>query len=216
MDDLTKMYSRRLAPDMDFRVKMYKVLCKNVFQKYIKETDTVLDLAAGFCEFINNINAKKKIAVDLNPDIKKYANSDVEIILTPSVDLSKIPSNSINISFTSNFFEHITREEIRNTLKEINRVLKPGGKFLILQPNVRYCYKDYWMFFDHITAIDDRALTEALELAEFKITLCEPRFLPYTTKSILPKSIFLLKLYLLLPFVKNIVGQQAFIIAEKI
>ena len=30
------------------------------FQKYIPEEETVLEIGAGYCEFINNIKAKKK------------------------------------------------------------------------------------------------------------------------------------------------------------
>lgn len=87
--------------------------------------------------------------------------------------------------------------------------------FLVLQPNIRYCYKDYWMFFDHITPLDDRSLTEVLEINGFNVIECKPKFLPYTTKSNLPKSIILLKIYLRFPIIQQIVGKQAFIYAVK-
>ena len=64
--------------------------------------------------------------------------------------------------FISNFFEHISREVIVATLLEVRRVLKPNGQLLLLQPNVRFCGKDYWQFFDHITAVDDRAHARGL------------------------------------------------------
>lgn len=87
---------------------------------------------------------------------------------------------------------------------------------MILQPNIRFCFRDYWMFFDHITPLDDRNLSEVLEINGFKVKECKPKFLPYTTKGKLPKSIFLLKLYLKLPFVWKIFGKQAFIYAIKV
>lgn len=40
----------------------------------------------------------------------------------------------------------------------INNIGPPAGRLLILQPNVRYCGRDYWQFFDHITPVDDRAV----------------------------------------------------------
>ena len=95
------------------------------------------------------------------------------------------------------------------------QVLKMGGKFIILQPNIRFCFKDYWMFFDHITPLDDRSLSEILEINGFKVVECKPKFLPYTTKSKLPKSIFLIKLYLKFPLMWRIFGKQAFIYAKK-
>jgi hypothetical protein len=92
-------------------------------------------------------------------------------------------------------------------------VLKPGGRLLILQPNVRYCAKNYWQFFDHITPVDDRALCEALVVTGFTVQTCVPRFLPYTTKSKLPARTALVRLYLRVRPAWRIFGAQAFIVA---
>jgi len=212
---LQKMYRHRFEGDDKFRTMMYDVLCKVFFQKFIPKNSTVLDVAAGHCEFINAIEAKEKIALDLNPDVKKYASKSVRAIIQSSVNMKSIRSESVDVVFCSNFFEHLERKDIVKTINEIYRVLKKGGKLLVLQPNIRYCAKDYWMFFDHITALDDRSTVEVLELNGFLVKLNMPRFLPYTTKSSLPKSLFLLRLYLRLPIVQRLVGGQAFIVAEK-
>lgn len=71
------------------------------------------------------------------------------------------------------------------------------------------------MFFDHITPLDDRSMSEALEIAGFSVVECIPRFLPYSTKSRLPKSLVGLKLYLSAPVLWKLIGKQAFIRAEK-
>ena len=211
-----EMYRRRFDKDIEFRQKMYQVLCAEFFQKYIPENAIVLEIGAGYCEFINNIKAKKKIALDLNPDIKKFAGDDIEIVISSSTDMKEIEKESIDVVFANNFFEHLSKEDIVKTIREVNRVLKRERKFLILQPNIRFCFKDYWMFFDHITPLDDRSLSEVLEINGFKVVECKPKFLPYTTKSRLPKSIFLLKLYLKLPPLHYIFGKQAFIYAMKV
>ena len=210
-----EMYRRRFSKDIEFRQKMYQVLCTEFFQKYIPEDATVLEIGAGYCELINNIRAKRKIALDLNPDIKKFAGNDVEIIVASSTDMRQIKSEEIDVVIANNFFEHLSKEAITKTVREVNRVLKMGGKFIILQPNIRFCFKDYWMFFDHITPLDDRSLSEILEINGFKVVECKPKFLPYTTKSKLPKSIFLIKLYLKFPLMWRIFGKQAFIYAKK-
>jgi len=216
MDNLKQIYRRRFGEDIEFRREMYRVLCDKFFQRYIPQNSVVLDIAAGYCEFINNIKAKKKIALDLNPDAKKFAENDVEVIISPSTDMRQIKSETIDVVFTSNFFEHLSKGDIVKTIKEVYRILKKEGKFLILQPNIRYCYKDYWMFFDHITPLDDRSLSEVLEINGFEVIECRPKFLPYTTKSRLPKSIFLLKVYLKIPIIQKIMGKQAFIYAKKL
>lgn len=215
MNKLKEMYKRRFGNDIEFRNKMWEILCRDFFQKYIPESSAVLDVGAGYCEFINKIKAIKKIALDLNPDITEFASSDVETVLSGSTYLGQIKDASIDIAFTSNFLEHLSKEDIVKTFQEVYRVLKKNGKFLIIQPNIRYCYKDYWMFFDHITPLDDRSISEVLEVTGFKVIECKPRFLPFTTKSKLPKSLFLLKIYLKIPVFQQIFGEQAFIYAIK-
>jgi ubiquinone/menaquinone biosynthesis C-methylase UbiE len=211
----TEIYKRRFAGDNKLRHKMFNVLCTDFFQKYIKESDVVLDLASAYCEFINNIKAGSKIAVDINPDIISYAKEDVDVIISSSTDLSQINEKSIDVVFISNFFEHISKENIVKTLKEVYRVLKNDGKILLLFPNIRYCYKNYWMFFDHITPLDDKSLIEVLEINNFKIVQSIPKFIPYSLKSKLPNSVILLKIYLKMPIFWKIFGKQAFIYGVK-
>jgi ubiquinone/menaquinone biosynthesis C-methylase UbiE len=216
MSDLKAVYKRRFAGEMSTRNNIWKVLCANFFQKYISEGDTVLDVAGGYCVFINNIKCFKKIVVDLNEDVRSFAKEDVNTVVAASMDMKQIADNSVDVVFVSNFFEHLTRADIEKTLGEIKRVLKPGGRFLNLFPNIRYCYKDYWMFFDHITPLDDRAMAEALEISGFKIVECRPKFLPFTIKSAYPKSIVLLKIYLRSIILQKLFGKQAFIEAIKV
>jgi len=129
--------------------------------------------------------------------------------------MNDVPNNSVDMVFASNLFEHLTREEIIATFREVYRVLAPGGRFMVLQPNIRFCAKDYWMFFDHVTPIDDRAFVEALEINGFEILEIIERFLPYTTKSHLPKSLFLIRAYLRLRVFWRFFGQQSFILSQK-
>jgi len=212
--DLQSIYQRRFQPDLTFRRQMWQVLCRDFFQRYIPPESAVLEVGAGYCEFINHIHAGRKLAVDLNPDTPHFAAPEVRVIATSSTNLAAIASGSLDIAFASNFFEHLSRADIVLTLREVARALKPGGRFLILQPNFRFCYRDYWMFFDHLTPLDDRSLGEALETQGFRVVYTLPRFLPYTTHSRLPKSVALLTVYLRLPLAWRIFGQQAFVVAE--
>jgi ubiquinone/menaquinone biosynthesis C-methylase UbiE len=213
--DVQSIYARRFSPDLEFRVKMWQILCSDFFQKRVDRNSRVLEIGAGYCEFINNIQSASKVAVDLNPDIKSYARPDVELVISSTSHMPAVPDHSVNIVFASNFFEHLTRDEIVATFREVYRVLTPGGQFMVLQPNIRFCAKDYWMFFDHITPIDDRAFVEGLEINGFVVVQVIDRFLPFTTKSRLPKSLFLIRLYLRLPFAWRIFGQQSFILSRK-
>jgi SAM-dependent methyltransferase len=212
--DVKSIYRLRFD-DQEFRRKMWKVLCSDVFQRFVPPGGTVLEVACGYCEFINSIEAGRKLGIDINTDSLEHAASDVNVFLAPSTDMSPIKDDSVDLVFMSNFLEHIDREQISDTMRESLRVLRPGGRVVILQPNIRFSYQDYWMFFDHITAIDDRAVVELLRSLGFHPVDSKPRFLPYSTKGKLPNSIFLLRLYLRLKFLHPIFGKQSLIVGTK-
>jgi SAM-dependent methyltransferase len=213
-ESLRTLYSHRFEGEGAARDDIWQVLCTDFFQRWVPRDATVLDLAAGHCEFINNIEAARRIAVDLNPDVAARAAAGVETHVARSDALDKITDDSVDVVFCSNFFEHITRDAILATLTETRRVLTPRGRFLLLQPNVRFCGKDYWQFFDHITPVDDRAMVEAFAATGFQVIHNVPRFLPYTTKSRLPSGPALVRLYLKVPLAWRILGAQAFMVAE--
>src|SRR3990167_5718405 len=110
---VAQLYRLRFKRELESRNEIWKVLCSDFFQKYVGQSDTVCDLGAGYCEFINNIKAKNKIAVDINPDTKKFAGKNVRVIITSSTKLPNKLTNNIDVVFASNFFEHLpTKEDI--------------------------------------------------------------------------------------------------------
>ncbi|MDH4042016.1 MAG: SAM-dependent methyltransferase, partial [Gammaproteobacteria bacterium] len=72
-DSLAKLYQNRFTEDqLPRKNAIWQVICSRFFQKYIEPGDTVVDLACGYGEFINNISAGEKIAIDLNPDSRGH------------------------------------------------------------------------------------------------------------------------------------------------
>lgn len=213
--NVKKIYEARFV-NIEERKSIWKVLVTDFFQRYISKKDVVLDAGCGYGEFINNIICGKKIAVDLNSQTKKYLNKDVNYHHGSTTEMPFIKTGSINKIFVSNFFEHLEKKDILKTIKEFKRILKDRGEVLVLQPNIRFCQKDYWMFFDHITALDDRVLEEVFSTHGFKLKKKILKFLPFTMKSVLPKLPIFVKLYLKFPFFWQIMGKQSFLIFEKL
>jgi ubiquinone/menaquinone biosynthesis C-methylase UbiE len=213
---LEEIYRRRFGKELAFRQNMGKTLCTHFFQKYVPRDAVVLDVAAGYCEFINHIRAKTRIALDVNTDMKRFAQPGVVPVIESATNMRSIPDGSVDVVFTSNFLEHLLKQDIVKVIQECRRVLKKGGRMLMVQPNYRYCYKDFWMFWDHQTPLDDRSLSEIVEVNGFKVVECRARWLPYTTKGKLPRSTMLLKLYLALPFLQRLFGAQSFLHARRL
>jgi len=214
--EISKLYQLRFNKGIKKRYEIWEVLCREFFQRYVKSTDTIYDVGAGYCEFINNIQAKNKVAIDINPETKKFAKKNVKVIICSSTKLPKNLSSTGDLVFVSNFFEHLpTKDDLAVTLNEIYRILKKNGKFIILMPNIRYTGAKYWDFLDHQLPLTDRSMIEALELHDFKIIESRPKFLPYTTKSKYPKFLFLVKIYLMFPVLHFFLGEQSLIVAQK-
>jgi ubiquinone/menaquinone biosynthesis C-methylase UbiE len=211
------LYDRRFDPvERETKAAVWRILCEDFFQRYVSPSDAVLDLGAGFCEFINNIRCAAKWAVDADEKVRVHAGAGVNVRCAPAHDLGWLDAASVNVVFTSNFFEHMPNKEVLvTTLREVHRVLKPGGRLLVLQPNIRYAYKEYWDFFDHRVPLSDKSMAEVLETNGFQVLENYPRFLPYTTKSSLPKSPSLVRLYLRLPLAWRIFGKQMFLVTRK-
>jgi SAM-dependent methyltransferase len=212
---LETIYAQRFAGREAQRKRVWKVLSR-YFQRWIRPTDTVLDLGAGYCEFINNISALHKLALDLNPVTPLKAADDVKVV---SQDVTKnwaIETGSIDVVFTSNFFEHLpTKQDLSHCLSEIFRVLRPNGRLIAMGPNIRFCFDVYWDFFDHYLALSDRSIIEAIEIAGFDKELIIPRFLPFTMQGKRPAQSILVRWYLWLPLAWRILGKQFLLVARK-
>jgi ubiquinone/menaquinone biosynthesis C-methylase UbiE len=184
----------------------------NYLSAFIPADAVVLELGPGYCDFINHIGASKKFAVDINPLSGNYCNKDTEFIQSDVLHVDFQPG-SIGIVLASNFFEHFNDQDTGIILDKVNRWLTNNGKLILIQPNYKYAWRDYWDDYTHVRAFSHISLSDLLKSKGFNIVRVEKKFLPFSFKSLLPKSYYLTWLYLkfrIRPFAK-----QMLIIAEK-
>ena len=214
--DLESIYTMRFSGSEAQRNRVWQILTRHYFRRWIASTDTVLDLGAGYCEFINNIQAGRKIAVDLNPVTSVKAAPNVTVVSQDVTTPWPVESQSVDVVFTSNFFEHLSsKQDLAYCLSEIHRVLHPNGRLLALGPNIRFCYDIYWDFFDHYLPLSERSLIEAAGVANFSPEKVIPRFLPFTMQGKAPPPSALIRLYLILPLAWRLLGKQFFVVLRK-
>jgi SAM-dependent methyltransferase len=115
-------------------------------------------------------------------------------------DLGFLPDASVDLAFASNLFEHLAKDDFAKTLAQLRQKLKPDGTLIILQPNYRRAYKEYFDDYTHVSVFSDVSLCDFLAAHGFQILEFSAGFLPLTVKSRLPVSRALIRLYLASPW----------------
>lgn len=181
------------------RALVWKVLARYL-QKWIPAEEGLLELGAGYGEFTREIRASEKWALDQNPALGQHWDPAVKQLFQSVLDPWPIPDHSLGTVFASNFFEHFTIEEGAAILAQARRVLRPGGRLIVVQPNFRLEQRRYFDDYTHRTIFTDNAFRDFVRAMGWKVIHVEPRFTPFTMKSRMPTAEWLIRLYLALPF----------------
>jgi len=195
------------------RKKVWAILAEYLADLFISPDAAVLDLGAGYCDFINQLKARERHALDISPIIAKHAAEGIVTHVGSCVQMTELADRYFDVVFASNLLEHLSREESVKTLSEIYRILKETGRLILIQPNFKICHKTYFDDYTHLQVFTDRSLSDFIESAGFRIKYRLSRFLPFSFDTKFPFSAWLLRLYLLMPF-KPFAGQML-LVAEK-
>ena len=195
---LDPLYATRF-PEADRGAKdaIWQVLCPHFFQRYVRETTTVLDIGAGFGEFLRHIRCARRIAVDIERLSGRVLPPGTEEVFTPSHRLSEhVAADSVDVVFCSNFFEHLPGHGHVPGDAGGDPDGPSAGRTPARAPAEHPADVGgaYWDFVDHHLPLTDRSLVEACQSLGFEIVEVIPRFLPYTTRSALPQSPWLVRL----------------------
>ncbi len=214
-EDLDRIYRKRFEGGLAYRHRVWQVLVR-YFGRWAPPHGSVLDLGCGYCEFINNVQAHRKLAMDLNPEARNRARQDVEVIQQDCSEPWPVRQSSLDAVFTSNFFEHLpTKPHLERTLKEVFCALKPGGRLIAMGPNIKYVPGLYWDFWDHYLPLTELSLIEVLRNTGYEIEYSVGRFLPFTMFGGREYPVWILRMYLQLPFAWRLFGKQFLVVAQR-
>jgi SAM-dependent methyltransferase len=215
-ETVVAIYRNRFKGQSDYRDAVWKLLIGGFFDRYIPANGAVLDLGSGYGEFINNVSARLRYAIDGNPDARQMLKSGVTFFNQDSSLPWPLESNSLDLVFSSNFFEHLpTKASLQASLTEAFRCLKPGGRLVALGPNIKYVRGAYWDFWDHHLPLTEVSLGEVLKLIGFRIENSVDRFLPYTMSDGRTFPLVCLRVYLQFSLIWKCFGKQFLIVARK-
>lgn len=214
--DLDRIYETRFSrEDAATKDSVWAEIC--VFlQRFVVADAPVLDVATDRGHFIRNIRASERWATDIR-DVRSHLPPDINFVQVTGTQMTSLmPTDYFGTVFMSNYLEHLADSDVVvEQLRQAHAVCRPGGRVVILQPNIRLVGGAYWDFLDHRTALTEKSLVEAAELAGFTTTRVITRFLPFTTKSRLPQAPALVRLYLRFPPAWLLLGKQTLYVGER-
>jgi SAM-dependent methyltransferase len=196
------------------REMLWRSLYDFYLKRWIGKDDCVLELGAGYGHFINNVKARRRIALDVWSEMPEYVQSGVETRVGSVTDLSFLPDRTVDFAFASNLFEHITQVELTCVLRQLDTKLSDRGLLCLLQPNYRYAFKEYFDDYTHITVYSHLKMCDFLRACGYEVVECIPRFMPLTVKSRFKISPTLIWLYLHSPL--KPLGKQMLIVARPV
>jgi SAM-dependent methyltransferase len=199
-------------PVLEGRRRVWREIVRYV-QARTPRIETLIELGPGYCDFINQFTAAKKIAFDLNPEMSHYADSDVELRIESCTTLPGIASESVDMIFASNFLEHLAGDDVDELLERVARVLTPNGRLVLIQPNHRLCAEHYFDDPTHVTVFDDTNIGAWLARSGLRPIKIVPGLLPFSMNGRLPKSGVLTRAYLMSPW--KPLAQQMYVVAER-
>ncbi len=213
-----RIYEYRFANvDMQKKNVVWKEIAHFLYNTHLNKPQKTLDPAGGLCEFINHVPSAERWTIDLSDEVKKFAAPDIKTIIGNNLEV-ELPENYFDGIFISNFLEHLNSQfEVADFLERMFKTLKSKGRIVIMGPNFRYTYKDYFNFADHTVILTELGVAEHLYGAGFNIVKNYPQFLPlsFRSKGFLPVNSFIIKTYLNIPFAWKFLGEQFLLVAEK-
>jgi SAM-dependent methyltransferase len=201
-------YHTAHLPEDPARAVVWKVVAEHL-ARWVPPDARVLEIGAGYCEWINHVAAARRVAVDIWPEVSRYASPGVEAhVLDVSTALPTLGTAVFDVVLASNILEHFEPGVAASIVDDIARVLDTGGRLVIIQPNFRYAARHYFDDYTHRSVFTDVSLPNLLRAHGFAIDRVTPRFLPYSMRGTkLPIRPWTVRAYLRSPF-KPMAGQM--------
>jgi SAM-dependent methyltransferase len=149
------------------------------------------------------------LAVDVWGGISAHAAPGVEAqVLDIAAGLTSLGAAAFDVVLASNVLEHFEPDAAARVAAGVATVLRPGGRFIVIQPNFRLAFRRYFDDYTHRSVFTDRSLPALLKASGLQIEQVRARFLPYSMQERrVPVWPWLVRAYLESP-VKPFAGQM--------
>lgn len=119
---------------------------------YLRPGCTFLEVGAGDCALSARVarTAAKVFAVDITARSRKLRlPGNVRFVRTSGTDIG-VPIETVDLAFSDQLMEHLHPDDALAQLRNIRRVLKPGGVYVCVTPNRLYGPSDVSGYFEDV------------------------------------------------------------------
>jgi SAM-dependent methyltransferase len=200
-------HTAHLLPDPT-RTLVWSVIAEHL-SSLVPTAGSVLEIGAGYCDWINHVRAQRRVAVDAWPEFAKFAAPGVvPLVMDVAAGLPTLGASQFDLVLASNVLEHFEPDTTAAIVRDVHALLRPGGRFIAIQPNFRYAWKQYFDDYTHRSVFTDVSLPALMRAGGFDIERVEGRFLPYSMQRsrVRPRT-WLVRAYLRSP-IKPMAGQM--------
>jgi SAM-dependent methyltransferase len=119
---------------------------------YLRPGCTFLEVGAGDCALAARVAQKagKVFAVDISARSRMLRlPRNVRFVKTSGTDIG-VPIETVDVAFSDQLMEHLHPDDALAQLRNIRRVLKPGGVYMCVTPNRLYGPSDVSGYFEDV------------------------------------------------------------------
>lgn len=166
MSYLKIVYSRKREPKTDYPSELIGYLIKRF---RLKKGDKLLELGAGNGDFLEEYYKRGLKCYGVDKEISPLVGKQFKI---KKVDITKgklpYPDNFFDIVYHKSVLEHFYRDEVDWMMGETRRVLRKGGKLIILVPDWNSQIENFFEDYTQIHPYDELAIEDLLNIYIFK------------------------------------------------
>jgi len=108
-------------------------------RNFLTPSSVFVEFAPGDCVFAMQVAemVRHVYAVDISDQrAADHPNAqNFDLIIYDGYNLDEIPESSVDVAFSDQFIEHLHPDDTRLHFELIQRILKPGGKYVFLTPH---------------------------------------------------------------------------------
>jgi SAM-dependent methyltransferase len=166
MSYINTVYNRERSPKTKYPSELIDYLIKRF---HLRKKNKILELGVGNGDFLIEFQKKGLICTGIDKEISPFADKKLNI---KKVDLTKhklpFAGGSFDIIYHKSFLEHFYRDEADHIMSETWRVLKKGGKLVVLVPDWVSQKETFFEDYTHVHPYDELAISDLLDIYRFQ------------------------------------------------